>query len=375
MASYLKKGDSGDSVKELQTLLNQNGANLKVDGIYGKGTQSAVINYQKSQGLTADGIAGTNTMGALKGANTGSTAQKTSTPNYATYTPSAGVAAAKNAVEQYEQNKPTAYQSGYQEQIDSILEGIMNGKKFSYDFNADPIYQQYKDRYVQQGKQAMEDTTARAAALSGGYANSYAATAGNQAYQQYLQGLNDIIPELYDRAYNKYSDEKQDSYNRLSLLQSLDDSAYGKYRDNVDDYNTWLSYLYGKYSDLDSTERSQFDADRTYNFNKEQAAQSQANWEKEYALSKASKGSGDSGRPKNSEYKSVENRVKSLDDYDEIERIIDSSLSAGMITDTEAGRLMILYGSPQDNSTPNNSKTPLGLALDFARRVYPKTKK
>ena len=56
------------------------------------------------------------------------------------------------------------------------------------------LYRQYESAYRRGGKQAMEDTMANAAALTGGYGNSYASTAGNQAYQSYLAELNQILP-------------------------------------------------------------------------------------------------------------------------------------------------------------------------------------
>ena len=53
---------SSVSVKELQEMLNHYGANLKVDNIYGAATKQAVENYQRGNGLTADGWAGFETM-------------------------------------------------------------------------------------------------------------------------------------------------------------------------------------------------------------------------------------------------------------------------------------------------------------------------
>ena len=66
-ASYstLRKGSSGDEVKKLQTLLNQNGYSLTVDGQFGSATENAVELYQKAKGLNPDGIVGTLTWGAL----------------------------------------------------------------------------------------------------------------------------------------------------------------------------------------------------------------------------------------------------------------------------------------------------------------------
>jgi hypothetical protein len=86
---------------------------------------------------------------------------------------------------------------------------------------------------------AMQDTMGQASAMTGGYGNSYAATAGNQAYQASLQNLNDIVPELYQMAYDRYNQEGQDMYNQYGLLTNEYDRAYGMYND---EYNK----LYGE---------------------------------------------------------------------------------------------------------------------------------
>lgn len=70
----LQSGNSGKNVYALQCLLAYRGQSLSIDGSFGPGTKTAVTNYQKSQGLTADGIAGANTLSKLvttvqKGAN------------------------------------------------------------------------------------------------------------------------------------------------------------------------------------------------------------------------------------------------------------------------------------------------------------------
>ena len=54
----LRFGSRGASVKTLQTLLNSNGANLTVDGIFGQLTKIAVLSFQGEKGLTKDGIVG-----------------------------------------------------------------------------------------------------------------------------------------------------------------------------------------------------------------------------------------------------------------------------------------------------------------------------
>lgn len=58
--AYLRKGDTGPQVAELQMLLNEAGASpqLYPDGIFGSGTEAAVMAFQSSRGLVADGIVG-----------------------------------------------------------------------------------------------------------------------------------------------------------------------------------------------------------------------------------------------------------------------------------------------------------------------------
>lgn len=62
----LRRGSQGDEVADLQTILNARyGADLDVDGNFGKATEAAVKAFQKSHGLTADGVVGAKTWKAL----------------------------------------------------------------------------------------------------------------------------------------------------------------------------------------------------------------------------------------------------------------------------------------------------------------------
>lgn len=63
LANYplLKNGSRGNFVYLLQFLLNQYGYRLSVDGIFGNATRDAVIDFQKNNSLSADGIVGNNT--------------------------------------------------------------------------------------------------------------------------------------------------------------------------------------------------------------------------------------------------------------------------------------------------------------------------
>lgn len=66
----LKQGSSGPDVTALQRKLKSLGFDPKgVDGNFGPGTRAAVIAFQQSKGLQADGMAGPATMAALESAN------------------------------------------------------------------------------------------------------------------------------------------------------------------------------------------------------------------------------------------------------------------------------------------------------------------
>jgi hypothetical protein len=105
--------------------------------------------------------------------------------------------------------RPSGYGGGttttpYMQQLNNLYDQIVNRKPFQYDLNGDLLYRQMADQYTQLGRHASADAMGQAAALTGGYGNSYATQVGNQANQQYLTALNANIPELYDRALQAY---------------------------------------------------------------------------------------------------------------------------------------------------------------------------
>ena len=142
-----------------------------------------------------------------------------------------------------DEKKKTGYQSPWEDQLKETANKILNREKFSYDLNGDALYKQYKDRYTQQGRQAMMDTMGQAQAMTGGYGNSYAQSVGQQTYQGYMQGLNDKIPTLYQIAMDKYTNEGNQMRDNMNLMMQQDDIEYGRYRDRLADQNTAYSKL------------------------------------------------------------------------------------------------------------------------------------
>ena len=306
--SQISYGSSGDDVKTLQELLNQNGYSLDVDGRFGPKTRAAVEDYQTKNNLKVDGIVGTNTWGALtnstnstnsaSGSTTqaGAAAQGTGADtgfSYGDYQESEAVQQAYELLQQQMANRPGEYQSSYADQIQAILDQIMNREKFTYDLNGDALYQQCRDQYAQMGKMAMMDTMGQAAQLTGGYGNSYAQSVGQQAYQGYLQQLNEVVPELYGMALDQYNREGQTMMDQYSMLAAQEDQAYGRYRDQVadyyaqlqaayDQYNSERDYDYGRYADERDFAYGEYSDDRAYDYQEERDKVEDEQWQKEY---------------------------------------------------------------------------------------------
>ena len=162
--------------------------------------------------------------------------------------PSQTVKSAQDYLQSVIDRRPGEFQSNYTSQIKSLYDQIMNRPKFSYDVNRDPLFQQYKNQYVVNGQRAMQDTVGNAAALTGGYGSSWGNTAGYQAYQAYLQQLNGMVPEMEQRAFDRYSQEGDTLRNNLSLTSSLDNMDYNRYRDTVGDWEGDRDYAWGAYN-------------------------------------------------------------------------------------------------------------------------------
>lgn len=217
----LRKGSRGDEVKELQTLLNSSGNyGLREDGVFGDKTLAAVRDYQKRNGLTTDGIAGANTLGKLRGNSLPSTST-----NPAATSPGATAGATAPA------------QKSYADQVNEALQQILNRQPLKYNYNGDPLYQMYRDAALQNSQTASKDVLARAAALTGGYGNSYADTVAQQTAQAQMAQLTEKIPELAQVAQTRYDAETGRLKGNLGILSDLENQEYTrKFNEDQRDY-------------------------------------------------------------------------------------------------------------------------------------------
>lgn len=163
------------------------------------------------------------------------------------------------------------YRSQYQARIDALTNAILNREAFAYDKEQDPLYQQYKDSYTRGGQRGMQDTLAQVSARTGGLASSYAQSAAQQTYNNFMAELADKVPELQQLAYGQYMDNIAMDRADLQMLMGLDDTAYGRWSDA-------LNFDYGAYRDNVS------DSQWAQNFAYQQAqdALAQQNWQTQW---------------------------------------------------------------------------------------------
>lgn len=65
----LRRGSSGEAVRQVQSVLRRCGYSLEVDGVFGSMTQQAVLSFQGTRGLKRDGVVGALTWAALDAAD------------------------------------------------------------------------------------------------------------------------------------------------------------------------------------------------------------------------------------------------------------------------------------------------------------------
>lgn len=140
------------------------------------------------------------------------------------------------------------YNSKYSGQLNNVIDRILNREDFTYDVGKDPLFSQYKQQYVELGKEAAANAVSAVSNLTAGYGNSYAASAASQSNQQYLTQLNERIPQLMNAAMQKYQLQQENLYKQFGALQNEESRLYGQYRDTTEDYYRDVAGLESDYA-------------------------------------------------------------------------------------------------------------------------------
>lgn len=311
----LRQGSKGDEVKKLQSALISAGYDVGstgADGIYGSKTASAVKAYQKANGLSVDGIVGSQTWGSLnsspskvetnadtkaeanvvneptskynvggvtddqmdKGYNntfSASDAQKEldakkngqgarieglvnqkdiiDSGTWGTINSSFSTSSAYREAMKYTNELLAKLSSGktsYTDDVEAMMQKILNREDFSYDVDTDQLFQQALASAMNSGKSAMQDTIGQASALTGGYGSTYATSAGNQAYNAFIEDAYNNLPEYYQMALQAYQMEGEEMYNQLGMFVDADNREYQRTYDAWNANFTNAESIYNK---------------------------------------------------------------------------------------------------------------------------------
>ena len=121
-STTLKKGSTGTSVMNLQSALNScAGANLTADGKFGKGTMKAVMAFQSSKNLKADGSVGAMTKAALASCGTTTT---TTTTGGTTTTTTTSSSSSEGYLTDVNADSTNRVSQVYESQQDKVILGI-----------------------------------------------------------------------------------------------------------------------------------------------------------------------------------------------------------------------------------------------------------
>lgn len=149
------------------------------------------------------------------------------------------------------------YENTFAQQQKDLLDRILNREDFSWSKETDPQWSSYKKSYLREGDRATANALAKASAASGGRPSSYAVNAATQAGDYYATKLNDVIPTLYQQAYERYLDEYNMKLKDLNTVNQQEQLDYAKYLDRLGQFNTDRGFAYQNYADDYDRLRSQ----------------------------------------------------------------------------------------------------------------------
>jgi hypothetical protein len=285
------------------------------DGIFGSKTAAAVKSYQKANGLYVDGIVGNKTWGTLNSSsnkadtkvetkvadeptskyNVGGVSDDLMDKSYnnpfkpsdkqtelddrlnkqgtvleglvskkelidsgtmATINSSFSASSSYHEAMRYTNELLAKLSSGrtsYTDDVEAMMNKILNRESFEYDVDSDQLFQQALASAMNSGKTAIQDTIGQASALTGGYGSTYATSAGNQAYNAFIEDAYNNLPEYYQMALQAYQMEGEEMYNQLGMFVDADNREYQRTYDawnaNFANAESMYNKEYGQWQD------------------------------------------------------------------------------------------------------------------------------
>ena len=120
------------------------------------------------------------------------------------------------------------YNSEYMDTLNELAKQLIS---MNYDdWTKGSQYQALADWYGNNGRMSMQDVLGQVASRTGGLASSYATTAAQQQYNQYMAQLEEVARQMY-------SQDRSDLLDNANLYRNLANDEYDRYRDSLADYN------------------------------------------------------------------------------------------------------------------------------------------
>lgn len=154
-------------------------------------------------------------------------------------------------------------------QWDDLLNQVANElASMNYeDWTKGDQYKALAERYGNEGRMSMQNVLGQIASRTGGLASSYATTAAQQQYNQFMSELEAAAMEMYGV-------ERSDLLDKANMYRQLGQDDYDKYLDELGQWNTDRNFGYGvyrdnvsdqRYEDETEWERSQYASESEYN--------------------------------------------------------------------------------------------------------------
>ena len=192
-------------------------------------------------------------------------------------------------------------------QWDDLLNQVANElASMNYeDWTKGDQYKALAERYGNEGRMSMQNVLGQIASRTGGLASSYATTAAQQQYNQFMSELEAAAMEMYGV-------ERSDLLDKANMYRQLGQDDYDKYLDDLGQWNTDRNFQYGAYRDsvADSQWQQQFD----YNANRDSIADQQ--WQQSFDYNKYRDNVADSQWQKTFDYNASKQKNGSSGDGD-----------------------------------------------------------
>ena len=240
-------------------------------------------------------------------------------------------------------------------QWDDLLNQVANElAAMNYeDWTKGDQYKALAERYGNQGRMSMQDVLGQISSRTGGLASSYAATAAQQEYNQFMSQLEDVARQMY-------SSDRSDLLDKANMYRQLGQDDYDKYLDDLGQWNTDRNFQYGAYRDsvedqryADETAWEREKYGNTQSENQKSAAQDRIaaylaaggkiadlDQEKYYTQQAAKKSTGSSSgssKPRLTAAQTVE------------------ALEKGIVNDSTLAAYEYYFGQPYDDGSENKS--------------------